>query len=85
MAQLVLFDFQCNRCGMTTEHFTTRREANRPYTCVCGGRKFRVLSPVKGRVKGRADGKDRSDADRFTADMLGIPEKELPSGLRRGK
>jgi hypothetical protein len=48
----------------------------------CGHLMAKQLAAPAGRVRGRADGKDRNDADRFTADVMGVKERDLPPGLR---
>jgi hypothetical protein len=48
----------------------------------CGELAFKRLAAPAGRVRGRADGSDRNDADRFTADMMGVKERDLPPNLR---
>ena len=46
----------------------------------CGDPLIRTIHAVPGKIAGRiAQG---GGPDRFTADMLGIPLKELPSGLK---
>lgn len=85
MAHLLLYDFRCTRCGMVSEHYTPYVERRRPFHCACGGLQWRTASPVKGKVRGRADGKDPDNSDQFTADVLNVKLRDLPSGLRNKK
>ena len=71
-----IYDYTCATCGRTEERFTDN-EPPAELMCRCGGPMRRRIPAPMGKVKGRADGKDRSDADRFTADMLGISRRIL--------
>lgn len=76
------YEFICPQCGLETEIVMPISERTGPHTCErCGGpltREIRTATPAqfKGRVV------QGGGPDRFTADMLGIPLKDLPSGLR---
>ena len=76
-----IYDYTCAACGRTEERFTLNKPP-KELMCRCGGPMRRQFPAPYGKVKGRADGNDRNDADQFTADMIGVPVKDLPSGLR---
>ena len=75
------YSFVCPGCGLETTRATNIDERNGPHYCErCGDPLDRVITAVPGKIAGRvAQG---GGMDRFTADVLGIPLKELPSGLR---
>lgn len=76
------YDYHCKFCKAMEERVVGLKELDRPQYCrVCGDPVQRVITraPVS-RFAGRAS--KGGGQDRFVADMLGIPLKELPSGLK---
>jgi hypothetical protein len=81
---LRVFDYECAGCGHVEEVFVMGEpDGWLPCGVKCGELMSRKLAVPAGRVRGRADGNDRNDADRFTADALGIRETDLPANLKR--
>lgn len=76
------YEYVCKNCGLETTRVVPIDERNGPHRCErCGeplAREIRTVHPPRftGRVV------QGGGPDRFTADMLGIPLKELPAGLR---
>lgn len=79
------YDYQCSACGHICDRIRRIENRDKWAACdMCDGIMARViLSAPLGRVAGRPV--QGGGADRFTADMLGIPLKELPAGLRQDK
>lgn len=81
-----VYDYECVGCGHVEEVFVTDEpDLWLPCAGGCSELMSRLHPAPLGRVRGRADGNDRNDADRFTADCLGIREKDLPVNLKRDK
>ena len=77
------YTFKCTYCGH--EHDVIRKVAEREAPEICPKCKdvcYRKLAAPRGRVLGPAYNKRHSVADHFTADVLGLPYKDLPAGLR---
>ena len=77
---MITYDYVCPQCGKQPPrivHFDQRDEQDCKW---CGLRLQRQLSAPMGRVAGQVP--KGGGPDRFTADMLGIPLKELPEGLK---
>lgn len=74
-----LYDYVCVACEWGGERNVRIADRDKQ-ACVCGKRLHRMTAAPYGRVAGRPV--QGGGADRFTADMLGIPLKELPSGLK---
>ncbi len=82
------YAYRCDFCG--DEHDEWRPIAARDEYKPCGYCATdapavlqplrRLLAAPMGRIAGRVI--QGGGADRFTADMLGVPLKELPAGLR---
>jgi putative FmdB family regulatory protein len=72
---MIYYDYHCAACGTDFER-AVPYEYRDMATCECGAIAQRLLSAP--RVKNPAQG----GADRFTAEALGIPVNELPSGLK---
>lgn len=51
--------------------------------CYCGAKLERLLAAPLFRISGQIT--PGGGPDKFTADMLGVPLKELPEGLKAGK
>lgn len=79
--QIVLYDYLCEACNWNGEKYATyaERDSQLCPCCEYQGYLRRIVSAPHVYIAG----KDRADAT--TADLLGIPEKELPSGLRTKK
>lgn len=77
-----VYDYECLVCGRVYEVFGRGDDWLPCSTTGCDALMAKLPAAPHGRVRGRADGNDRSDADRFTADVLGVKENELPHGLR---
>ena len=71
-------DLRCYKCGDTDRVVPIAERDNQ--TCDCGAHLARQLAAPLGRIAGRVV--QGGGPDRFTADMLGIPLKELPDGLK---
>lgn len=80
-----LYDYKCPVCGHVCEHKRPFEIRDEPLNCDnCNGAYMvRQMAAPLGRIAGRVV--QGGGADRFTADMLGIPLKELPAGLRQDK
>jgi hypothetical protein len=73
------YDFECPQCGK--EERTVTYEMRLEQTCRVCGLSMQCLMPAPmGRMAGRIP--QGGGPDRFTADVLGIPLKELPEGLK---
>lgn len=80
-----VYDYECPSCEATHEVFCHADRADKWLPCRtegCAELMHRRFPGPVGRVRGRADGKDRNDADRFTADTFGIKERDLPPTMR---
>jgi putative FmdB family regulatory protein len=76
-----IYDYRCPRCDWSGEIFApvdTRDEM----ACPCCNRHLHRL--ISGRPFGKLAGQvlQGGGGDRFTADMLGVPLKELPRELK---
>lgn len=75
----MMYEYRCT-CGWRGERIVPIAERDNQFCPNCLRRPERLLAAPMGKMAGQtAKG---GGADRFTADMLGIPVKELPSGLR---
>lgn len=74
------YDCYCTKCGWVGERTVKVAERDRIPCERCNYLLARAPAAPMGRMAGQY-GKG-GGPDRFTADMLGIPLKELPSGLR---
>ena len=73
--------YRCPDCGLTVE--LVRRVAERDMVTKCsadGAVMEKVIGAPLFKFAGRVT--PGGGPDRFTADMLGIPLKELPDGLK---
>lgn len=75
-----LYDFEC-ACGWRGELQVPISERDRMACPRCQAHLTRKLSAPLGRMAGVPV--QGGGADRFTADCLGIPLKELPEGLKQ--
>lgn len=74
------YQFFCRPCGIETT-FVARIDARNEQKCVhCGSVLERGLAAPLFKFAGRVT--KGGGPDRFTADALGIPLKDLPEGLR---
>jgi putative FmdB family regulatory protein len=76
------YDYSCQVCQRTQESFIRLADLDQPVSCVCGAVMHRMVSAPLFKFAGRVT--PGGGPDRFTADMLGIPLKELPEGLKSG-
>ena len=76
------YEFTCPNCGLETTRVTSIDERNGRHVCErCGDPLQRTIRTAPlGRMAGQVV--QGGGPDRFTADALGIPLKELPPGLR---
>ena len=73
------YDFECGRCSWANELVVPMDDRDRQRCPTCNTKLTRNVSAPLVKTIGVPQG---GGPDRFTADMLGIPLKELPSGLR---
>lgn len=74
------YGYHCDACRTYEERVVPIVERNHQACETCGHDLKRVLSAPLFKFAGRVT--PGGGPDRFTADMLGIPMKELPAGLR---
>ena len=74
------YDFYCPHCGWSSEQIVPIRDRDNMLCPSCISLLQRRLAAPLGKIAGTVT--PGGGPDRFTADMLGIPPKELPSGLR---
>ena len=72
---MITYDYRCPQCNTLQERRVRLHERD-DQRCMCG------LLLVRQMAAPRLKFGNRNDADQFTADALGIPVKELPSGLK---
>lgn len=75
-----IYDFYCPQCRASSEYNVPIAGRDQALCPNCSTRLDRLLSAPLGRIAGQIT--PGGGPDRFTADVLGIPLKELPSGLR---
>ena len=78
-----LYDYVCPACGWAGEGVVPINMRDNVFCTPCSVRMERQVAAPLGRIAGKPV--QGGGADRFTADMLGIPLKELPDGLREDK
>ena len=71
---MLTYDYKCEQCDNLQERRVEFRVRDHQ-RCVCGLRLVRQMVAPKIRAM-------LGTPDQFTADALGIPLKELPSGLK---
>lgn len=76
------YGYACT-CGWHGDRVVPVVERNHQACEECGADLTRLLDAPLFKMAGQIT--PGGGPDRFTADMLGIPLKELPSGLRTGK
>ena len=76
------YEYVCPNCMLETSRIVPIDERNGPHRCErCGDPLDRVISmPAPAQFRGRVV--QGGGPDRFTADVLGVPLKDLPAGLR---
>lgn len=74
------YDYRCERCGDESTS-SVKMEMRHGQSCArCRGLLKMVIRPVPGKIVGQiAQG---GGPDRVTAELLNIPLKELPPGLK---
>jgi putative FmdB family regulatory protein len=74
------YEYSCDLCGEVSQR-NVRVAYRRMQSCnACHAPLRLIIYAVPGKIVGKAV--EGGGPDRFTADALGIPLKELPSGLR---
>lgn len=76
-----IYDYACPNCNWYGELQIRMDERHSAYCKYCGSLMRLQVSAVYGRIAGQVV--EGGGADRFTADALGIPLKELPAGLKQ--
>ena len=74
-----LYEYVCVKCNVTTERNVWVRDRD-TQRHLCGTKLFRSLSAPAFKFAGRVV--KGGGPDRFTADTLGIPLKDLPDSLK---
>lgn len=77
---MITYDYVCGTCGFTEVRLVEYSERHNQWCVRCGKAAHMQMPAPLGRIAGRAV--SGGGPDRFTADMLGIPLKELPPGLK---
>lgn len=75
-----IYDFYCPKCAYSAEHNVPIAGRDLAQCPNCSTRLDRLLAAPLGRIAGQVV--QGGGPDRFTADMLGVPLKELPDGLK---
>ena len=74
------YDYHCDHCNLDEERCPEIAKRDEQTCNRCGDPLRRMLSAPLFKFHGRVT--KGGGMDRFTADMLGVPLKELPPGLR---
>lgn len=74
------YDYRCGDCGDYTSAVRSIDGRDDPLECSCGRMMRREVSAAAFKFAGRVV--KGGGPDRFTADVLGIPLKDLPEGLK---
>lgn len=78
------YDYHCRFCMRTEERVVPIVERHAQNCTVCGDPMTLVLvRPPLGKIAGQAV--QGGGPDRFTADALGIPLRDLPPGLKHDR
>jgi putative FmdB family regulatory protein len=75
-----LYDYRCAGCGWKAELNIPIAQRDDVWCPVCGDQLDRLPSAPLGRMAGQVV--QGGGPDRFTADALGIPLRDLPDSLR---
>ena len=76
-----LYDYMCDACALKEERRVPLAQFNEAQFCSrCGAPTTRQISAVYGKMASQV--LQGGGPDRFTADMMGIPLKELPDHLK---
>ena len=76
-----LYEYICYGCDRLLERIVPVEERDAQWCDGCDDRLRRVLSvPAQAQFRGRVV--QGGGPDRFTADALGVPLKDLPEGLK---
>lgn len=76
---MITYDYRCPQCEILQERSVPLHERD-DQRCACGMLLVRQMSAPLIKIAGKVV--SGGGPDRFTADMLGIPLKELPEGLK---
>ena len=79
-----IYLFECGKCWRIEERLLPIDQRDAPQTCQCGEPMRRSVTAPNVRIPGSPHNRINY-ADQFTADMLGVPAKDLPSGIRTPK
>jgi len=79
----VTYDFFCKPCGLSTTFAVPIDDRDSQPCPYCKSTLERKLAAPLFKFTGRIT--KGGGPDRFTADMMGIPLKELPDGLKSGQ
>jgi len=75
-----IYDYRCADCETEEERMVAAEDRDSQWCAVCCCKLYRLPSAPMGKIAGQvAKG---GGADRYTADTLGIPLKELPDSLK---
>jgi len=75
-----IFIYECSTCWRIEERILPAEQRDVPQACECGMPLQRKVTAAGFRMPG---GNPKINyADQFTADMIGVPVKELPAGLK---
>lgn len=75
-----VFDYTCADCEKEEERLVAIEDRDSQWCATCCCKLFRLPSAPMGKMAGQvAKG---GGPDKFTADMLGVPVKDLPASLR---
>ena len=77
---MITYDYCCPNCKRLEERFVQLHNRDDQVCSLCGVPTVRQMPAPMGRIAGRVV--QGGGPDRFTADMMGIPLKELPEGLK---
>lgn len=75
-----LYDLFCRWCRTTIERQCRVADRQEQRCDLCGNLMTVQIAPVYGKMAGQVV--QGGGPDRFTADMMGIPLKELPDSLK---
>jgi putative FmdB family regulatory protein len=78
------YSYNCKNCNIFVERVMPIARRDTAQTCsICGGLLSRLLAAPLFKISGRVT--PGGGPDKFTADMLRVPLKDLPKGLRTEK
>jgi putative FmdB family regulatory protein len=75
-----IYDYHCAWCEKEEERMVAVEDRDSQWCPSCGCKLFRLPAAPMGRMAGVIP--QGGGPDKFTADMLGVPLKDLPPGLK---